>query len=642
MEKLFYLILLALFTTGLFAQRSLKHCSFEPSPQQIERMNGYREAIARFGNGTRVELRAPIRIPVRAVLFSSTRTSSSLSQLDFERAVQGLNRTFATANLEFFACDTLRRVISSRYADFDSDFEESNVWKNYGQAGVVNIFCFEDIDFGSVYGYTYLPDDDGPEAIFLLKEALLTSTLPHEMGHYFGLYHTHGKSNCGTTDELVNDPNCQRTGDDVCDTPADPNLFGLFCSEDLVDSASCTYIGTETDRLGNLFEPDPSNIMAYTWDHCTTRFTLGQYERMRFFAENVRLYADDCSGRKVCPVPNVVGRQLSPGVVQFEWVSGPSNFQARYRLGEDTTWIELRTIYGNKWLAYDLAPCTQVEFQVRASCGAAFTDWSAPVVAFTKGCTSSDYCPSPGGSESVWIKQLSLGTWTQESGDDGGYAVFAPNDLSISAGKSYALGLTPGGFIRAKDTLYWRLWIDLNQDKDFDDPGEQLFQAKSRSRVSTTQGNLTIPSAVVGTYRLRVSLSKGGFVDACGKGGTVLETEDYVGEIQKVVAYPIVAKKPSSDVDLAQKDRTPQFQHLNVFPNPNKGLFYLQLADPGPGEGKLSIYNSRGQLLQHAQLNLSVDTPLQVNLSAQPAGVYFLRLQIGAQLFSERLILLNP
>lgn len=638
MEKLFYLTLLALLPLLTFAQR--KHCVFEPDSRQLEIMKGYQEAIERFGQHARPELRAPIRVPVRLVVFSSRTTSPSPTQADFERALLALNKTFQAANLEFFACESLRRVISSRYADFDSDLDEDNVWNTYGRSGIINIFCFEDIDFGSALGYTYLPSQNGPEALFLLQEELLTSTLPHEMGHYYGLYHTHGKSNCGTTDELVNDPNCGRTGDDVCDTPADPNLLGLFCRESLVDSATCKYIGKELDRIGTPFQPDPSNIMAYTWEHCTTRFTPGQYERMRFFAENVRLYVEDCSGRKICPIPQVVASQLSPGLMQFDWSAGSASvFQARYRLGEDSTWIPLKTIYGNKWLAYDLGACTRVEFQVRAQCEDAYTDWSAPILAFTKGCANNDgYCTSTGGSENVWINQLSLGEWSNKTGDDGGYDLFTPNDLSITAGKTYTLALQPGGFTRARDTLYWRVWVDFNRDKDFNDPGEQVFQAKSRGRSTIVQGSLAFPDSLAGTYRMRLGLSRGGYVDACGKGGIVLETEDYEWAITTLAAGFVEPDLQLNPLGLAAKSSTPQFR---ILPNPNAGLFVLQAPNTLQGEGQVLVFNSTGKQVHQAKLNFSTGLPAEVRLSDQAPGVYFLRLQVGPAVFSERLILLH-
>ncbi|MEM9896947.1 MAG: T9SS type A sorting domain-containing protein [Bacteroidota bacterium] len=105
--------------------------------------------------------------------------------------------------------------------------------------------------------------------------AMNGSTLPHEIGHYFSLYHTHGKTNNGTTDELVDGTNCADTGDDICDTPADPNLSGK------VQNSNCAYTGTDTDANGAAFVPNTRNIMSYSTKACRDEFSTGQYERIR-------------------------------------------------------------------------------------------------------------------------------------------------------------------------------------------------------------------------------------------------------------------------------------------------------------------------------------------------------------------------
>ena len=61
------------------------------------------------------------------------------------------------------------------------------------------------------------------------------STIIHEFGHYFSLFHTHGPTNSAITTELVDGSNCTTSGDELCDTPADPNLSG--------NVTNCLYTG---------------------------------------------------------------------------------------------------------------------------------------------------------------------------------------------------------------------------------------------------------------------------------------------------------------------------------------------------------------------------------------------------------------
>ena len=52
---------------------------------------------------------------------------------------------------------------------------------------------------------------------------------------------------------------------------------------------------------------------------------------------------------------------------------------------------------------------------------------------------------------------------------------------------------------------YFRVWIDFNQDADFDDPGEMVLEAIGNTAVS---GDVLIPlDATLGPTRMRISLS---------------------------------------------------------------------------------------------------------------------------------------
>ena len=86
-----------------------------------------------------------------------------------------------------------------------------------------------------------------------------TSTLAHEMGHCFGLYHTFegqfGAENPARTGSCAN---CDTKGDYLCDTEADRNT-----SETSI-STSCLYTGTLKSSCDQMpFVMEPRNIMTY-------------------------------------------------------------------------------------------------------------------------------------------------------------------------------------------------------------------------------------------------------------------------------------------------------------------------------------------------------------------------------------------
>ena len=139
---------------------------------------------------------------------------------------------------------------------------------------VINIYFANSVTSsssgGGLCGYAYFPG--GPEVILMDNSCALNgSTLPHEVGHFFALSHTHGNNNGTLTEELVDGSNCSTTGDFLCDTPADPQL-----SSNNVN-AFCTYLGNTTDANGDTFVPNPNNIMSYSRKACRTEFSTDQY-----------------------------------------------------------------------------------------------------------------------------------------------------------------------------------------------------------------------------------------------------------------------------------------------------------------------------------------------------------------------------
>ena len=99
------------------------------------------------------------------------------------------------------------------------------------------------------------------------------ATFPHEIGHYFDLFHTH-ETMFGL--ECTSGVNCFTAGDLVCDTPADPHI-GYHNM-----NGGCTYVGREIDPCSGTptYNPDVLNIMSGAPRLCRTRFSPGQTQRM--------------------------------------------------------------------------------------------------------------------------------------------------------------------------------------------------------------------------------------------------------------------------------------------------------------------------------------------------------------------------
>ncbi|MFZ1687146.1 MAG: M43 family zinc metalloprotease, partial [Flavobacteriales bacterium] len=165
--------------------------------------------------------------------------------------------------------------------------------------------------------------------------------LAHEVGHLLGLPHTHDAL---FEPELVDGSNCTIGGDQICDTPADPNLS----LPGMMDYATCTYIGTLTDANGDAYTPQTTNIMCYS--PCDNNlFTPGQAQVMQYVLDNVKtdLHRD--------PLPIAIDpfdtRQCHNGPsIQLSAAPGPGTFSGPLVSG--TTLVNAPNTPGEYFVTY--------------------------------------------------------------------------------------------------------------------------------------------------------------------------------------------------------------------------------------------------------------------------------------------------
>ncbi len=110
-------------------------------------------------------------------------------------------------------------------------------------------------------------------------------TLPHEMGHALGLYHTFETA---YGEECPDGSDCSGDGDLICDTPAD-----FDTSQNMVAAGvPCVYTGTRNVNCDvfpfsnyHTYDPSETNMMSY-WGNCRNNFTPQQGLRMRVTLSN--------------------------------------------------------------------------------------------------------------------------------------------------------------------------------------------------------------------------------------------------------------------------------------------------------------------------------------------------------------------
>lgn len=214
-------------------------------------------------------------VPVKVHVLRTDAGTGGFTGAAINNIIADMNSFYANAFLEFFLCDAINYIDSTEYYDFSTDEQDALTLAN-NTPNVINIYFANSVsteEGGGLCGYAYFPG--GPEVIMMDNSCAINgSTMSHEMGHFFGLSHTHGNTNGTLTTELVDGSNCDTNGDFICDTAADPQLgYGNV-------NSSCNYVGTATDANGDNFVPEPLNIMSYSRKECRTLFSPGQYARI--------------------------------------------------------------------------------------------------------------------------------------------------------------------------------------------------------------------------------------------------------------------------------------------------------------------------------------------------------------------------
>jgi hypothetical protein len=208
-------------------------------------------------------------------------------------SIDKVNEFFMDARLHFQYCGEPQVVESEEF--FHLKVEEGKTLNaQYHLPKTINVYIagslsedFPDGSVGLYCGIASFPTPATIERYILLDGSCLGEgqLLAHELGHFYGLYHTHEVS-FGA--ELASQLNCETAGDLICDTPADPLLSAFNVS-------GCRYIGDEVDAEGDSYRPDTRNLMSYSPPRCSNQFTWNQLLRMMAIHRNENSYLiSDC------------------------------------------------------------------------------------------------------------------------------------------------------------------------------------------------------------------------------------------------------------------------------------------------------------------------------------------------------------
>ena len=224
------------------------------------------------------------QVPVKIHIIQMSNGFGGIDSASVIEEIEKVNNVYMQAGIHFYKCESINYIANSDFYTFIKTASEILCSAN-DKDGALNVYFVPDLlkisdgDTSSLCGYAYMGDNSKDRVFMDVDCSTNGSTLLHEFGHYFSLYHTHSTSD---GEELVDGSNCDIAGDGFCDTPADPKLSSSNVN------VACVYTDTVVDANGDQYNPDTGNLMSYSRKSCRDHFSNEQMDQMNYYANNIR------------------------------------------------------------------------------------------------------------------------------------------------------------------------------------------------------------------------------------------------------------------------------------------------------------------------------------------------------------------
>lgn len=293
--------------------------------------------------------------------------------------------------------------------------------------------------------------------------------------------------------------------------------------------------------------------------------------------------------------------------------AGTSNWQQVASTNRDSFWLT------------NLDSCSYYNVTIQAICSNGdTTDFSDTIHFVTLGCASCaiiNYCAANGNNtQDDWIDSFFVDNFVYASGNNNGYFFYNNVDIFLGKGDYHEVAISQGKLF----TEHVKIWLDINHDGDFLDPGEEIYSNVMPVNTKTQKGSIIVPAnSQLGVTRLRVGLRWGSAPLVCGV-TDLGEIEDYCVQIVPGTATKKLPKGLNT---------------LYVYPNPFSETIHLELDLIQTTDLEINLYTPTGQLVYQKFLSQQPQGRQQLNLSPElSAGVYFLQVKNKEGQITKRLI----
>tara|TARA_B100000787_G_C16199245_1_gene303612 strand:+ start:4880 stop:8137 length:3258 start_codon:yes stop_codon:yes gene_type:complete len=324
------------------------------------------------------------------------------------------------------------------------------------------------------------------------------------------------------------------------------------------------------------------------------------------------------------PSNNSTGVGLSPSFLWDEITNASSyDIEISTDSGFSSTLVS-ENVTTNSYSGISLNQSTSYYWRVKAKNSCGDGNFSTPSSFTTQTCA---VCASVANtSYETSTTRVIFNTIDNASGKPSGYSDYTSISTSVTGDEIQDLTVqvnTDGSW-----TINTIVWIDWNQDCDFDDDGEEyvLGTAYDVTDGITTLSplSITIPiQATIGSTIMRVSTKYFTDPTSCENSADA-EVEDYTVEVLDATA---------SIDDYV-------FEGFNLYPNPSNGSFNLQFDTISYEKVELQLFDVTGRLVRKISYQ-NETTRFSKNISFKniSKGIYLLKINNGSKQTTRKLLI---